>query len=116
MLLASRNLKVGDFALTDFNGDGKLTRVQIIARDDKREHGNSGSGVMYRVEPPLKHGSGLTWYDSAWFVPDIVAPIQSQLDVAVGALEEVKVKTDDGYIGYLAHKTLATIKQLGGDA
>jgi len=37
MSLESRKLKVGDFALTDYNENGKLTIVKIVERDDTRK-------------------------------------------------------------------------------
>jgi len=60
---------VGDEALTDYNGPGPLTKVCIIARDDKRSHGHSQSGIMFRVSPILRNGDGMTLYDADWFEP-----------------------------------------------
>jgi hypothetical protein len=54
MSQAGRLLQVGDYALTDYNGPGPLTRVQIVAESRNREHGHSQSGVLYRVSPLLK--------------------------------------------------------------
>lgn len=64
-----RNLQVGDEALTDYNGPGPLARVRIIERDDKRRHGHSQSGIMFRVTPSLRNGNGASWYDADWFEP-----------------------------------------------
>ena len=64
-----RNLQVGDEALTDYNGPGPLARVTIIERDDKRLHGHSQSGIMFRVTPSLRNGNGASWYDADWFEP-----------------------------------------------
>jgi len=65
-----RNLQAGDEALTDFNGPGPLVRVRIVERDDKRLHGHSQSGIMFRVTPPiLRNGNGASWYDADWFEP-----------------------------------------------
>lgn len=60
-----RDLKVGDFALTDFNGPGRLTRVKIV----ERSLGQCQSGIMFRVEPFLKHGTSDSWYCADWFEP-----------------------------------------------
>lgn len=67
MSIESRKLKVGDFALTDYNENGKLTRVKIIELDDTRKNGHSQSGVMFRVLPILKNGHAYSWYDADWF-------------------------------------------------
>ena len=58
-------MKVGDEALTDFNGNG-MVRVTISGR---RDNAQSQSRVMYRVWPPLKGGNNETWYDADWFEP-----------------------------------------------
>lgn len=58
-----RDLKVGDKATTDFNGK-PLFEVTIIDRTDKHQ---SGSGIMFRVNPSLKYGNENTWYDADWF-------------------------------------------------
>lgn len=68
MSVLGRNLQIGDDALTDFNGK-ELTKVKIIDKDCSRKHGHSQSGTMFRVSPPLKHGSISTWYDADWFMP-----------------------------------------------
>ena len=67
MSLESRKLKVGDFALTDYNENGKLTIVKIVERDDTRKNGHSQSGVMFRVLPSLRNGNSNSWYDADWF-------------------------------------------------
>jgi hypothetical protein len=55
-------------ALTDYNGHGVWSKVRIVERDDQRLHGHSQSGVMLRVDPPLKNGTIASWYDADWFV------------------------------------------------
>lgn len=55
--------------MTDYNGPGPLTKVRIIARDDKRQNGHSQSGIMFRVVPSLRNGNGASWYDADWFEP-----------------------------------------------
>ena len=69
MSKAGRALRVGDDAVTDYNGPGSMTRVQIIERDDQRLYGRSQSGVMFRVTPILRYGTSGTWYDADWFDP-----------------------------------------------
>ena len=69
MSLGGRYLHVGDYALTDFNGPGPMTRVQIIDEDRERKHGHSQSGVMFRVTPNLRNGGPDHWYDAYWFEP-----------------------------------------------
>lgn len=64
-----RLLQPGDLALTDINGGGMSTVVQIVERDDTRLHGASQSGVQYRVTPCLQNGNKHTWYDADWFDP-----------------------------------------------
>lgn len=64
-----RTLMPGDYALTDYNGSGRKTRVKIVERDDQRKHGHSGSGIMFRVSPSLRFGTEQTWYDADWFKP-----------------------------------------------
>ena len=79
MGLQSRQLAVGDWALTDFNGAGPMARVQIVAVDRDRWHGHSQSGVMFRVQPPLKHGTPTTWYCADWFEPVHPMPPNARL-------------------------------------
>lgn len=64
-----RDLQPGDFAITDYNGPGTTTKVQVVERDDKRLHGHSQSGVMFRVRPNLRNGTNASWYDADWFEP-----------------------------------------------
>lgn len=64
-----RLLQPGDLALTDLNGGGMSTVVQIVERDGVRLHGASQSGVLYRVTPCLQNGTTDTWYDADWFDP-----------------------------------------------
>jgi len=73
-----RKLQAGDEALTDYNGQGPLVRVRIIERDDKRLHGHSQSGIMFRVTPSLRNGSSASWYDADWFepVPNVGAKLE----------------------------------------
>ncbi len=66
MSIEGRNLQVGDYALTDFNGVG-MKMVLIIQRRDARWH--SQSGVQFCVSPPLKGGVEGTFYDADWFEP-----------------------------------------------
>ena len=73
-----RLLNVGDYALTDYNGPGPLFKVQIIERDDKRKNGNSQSGIMFRVYPLLRNGTGASWYDADWFEPYLVGALADQ--------------------------------------
>ena len=68
-MVRGRMLQPGDFALTDYNGPGPMTRVEILERDDKRLHGHSQSGVMFRVRPNLRNGTNASWYDADWFEP-----------------------------------------------
>lgn len=67
IMRSGRTLQPGDEALTDYNGPGPLARVRIVERDDTRTHGHSQSGILFRVSPPLKHGTATTWYDADWF-------------------------------------------------
>jgi hypothetical protein len=61
-----RRLKIGDYAVTDYNGPGPLTRVRIVGRVDGAR---TQSGIIYRVDPPLKNGTAASWYDADWFEP-----------------------------------------------
>lgn len=65
----SRKLEIGDFAITDYNGSGGTTVVQIIDVDRDRMHGQSQSGILFRVLPLLRYGSTDTWYCADWFEP-----------------------------------------------
>lgn len=65
-----RLLQPGDIALTDYNAThSALVSVRIVERDDLGLHGHSQSGILYRVDPPLRHGTSDTWYDADWFGP-----------------------------------------------
>lgn len=66
-----RTLQVGDEALTDYNGPGPKVKVRIVERDDRRVHGHSQSGIMFRVTPNLNNGSVNSWYDADWFEPAV---------------------------------------------
>lgn len=76
MSAAGRTLKPGDWAMTDYDGPGKLARVQIVAVDRERKHGHSQSGVMFQVRPFLKNGTPESWYDADWFYPPPAAEEQ----------------------------------------
>lgn len=65
--MTGRNLQPGDYATTDFNGPGPMTRVRIVERLDRRA---CQSGVLFRVDPPLRNGTLDTWYDADWFQPE----------------------------------------------
>lgn len=68
---ASRALKVGDYATTDFNGPGSKTRVQIVARLD----GSVGqSRVSFKVRPALNNSTPDCWIDADWFEPYAPGP------------------------------------------
>lgn len=69
MSIRGRELKVGDEAVTDYNGPGPMARVRIVEADYTRRHGHSQSGVLFRVAPPLKNGTAQCWYDADWFEP-----------------------------------------------
>ena len=64
-----RLLHPGDMAQTDYNGEGRIVRVRIVERDETRRHGVSQSGILFRVDPPLQHGTSWSWYDADWFEP-----------------------------------------------
>ena len=74
---SQRGLRVGQDALTRYNGP--LTRVTIIEIDYTHRHGHSQSGIMFRVDPPLKHGDAQTWYDADWFEPAPALPTQPDM-------------------------------------
>ena len=63
MSAASRRLKAGAYATTDFNGPGPRTRVLITARIESR----SQSGVSFRVTPALRNTTSDAWIDADWF-------------------------------------------------
>lgn len=65
----NRNMKIGDKAKTMYNGGRSPTVVTIIDRCADRTQGCSQSGVLYRVDPPLRDGKPNTWYDADWFSP-----------------------------------------------
>ena len=69
MSKAGRALRPGDWALTDYNGPGPMARVQIVDEDRTRAHGHSQSGLLFRVQPLLKHGTPDSWYCADWFEP-----------------------------------------------
>ena len=69
MSKAGRSLHTGDWALTDYNGPGPMERVQIVDEDRTRAHGHSQSGVLFKVQPLLKHGTADSWYCADWFEP-----------------------------------------------
>ena len=62
-----RLLQIGDSAKTDYNGS--WSAVSIIDRDDTRKRGHSQSGILFRVNPPLRNGTAQSWYDADWFEP-----------------------------------------------
>ena len=66
MRTSGRTLQPGDYAMTDFNGPGTMTRVKIL---DRREFRGSQSGISFLIYPFLKNGSANTWYDADWFEP-----------------------------------------------
>lgn len=66
MSRAGRNLQVGDYATTDFNGPGKPTLVQVIERIDGQR---SQSGILLAVTPLLRNGDSDSRYDADWFEP-----------------------------------------------
>ena len=66
MSKASRKLQVGDDALTDFNGPGGLTLVNIVERFTET---NSQSGICFRVRPLLKNCDKFARLDADWFTP-----------------------------------------------
>lgn len=61
-----RLLQVGDKAVTDFNGHGTITHVEIINRADGT---TSQSGITFQVSPKLKNSSEYSWIDADWFEP-----------------------------------------------
>ena len=77
-------LQPGDQALTDFNGPGPRTTVTIIERDDRRRHGHSQTGVMFRLVPSLRHGTHQTWVCADWFEPFPNNGSPSQMEIANG--------------------------------
>ena len=58
-----RALQPGDQALTDYDGRGRAL-VTIMERTDKEV---SGSGICFRVHPPLRNCSAMAWIDADWF-------------------------------------------------
>ena len=82
--MRGRMLQPGDMALTDYNGPGPITKVEILERDDNRLHGHSQSGVMFRVRPILRNGTNASWYDADWFEP-VPANATSHRSAACGA-------------------------------
>ncbi len=61
-----KKLKVGDFAMTDFNDRKNMIKVKITER---RHRTSSESKVLLRVDPAMRGGDLNTWYDSNWFYP-----------------------------------------------
>jgi hypothetical protein len=60
---SGRQLQPGDYAITNFNGNG-LVRVRITARRDKQR---SQSGIVFQVSPKLKNSAADAWIDADWF-------------------------------------------------
>lgn len=65
----NRSLKIGDKAKTMYNEGRFPTVVTITGRCADGTQGCSQSGVLYRVDPPLRGGNSNTWYDADWFLP-----------------------------------------------
>lgn len=67
MSIESRKLKVGDYALSDYETrkgtKGSLKMVQITGV----KKGQSQSGIMFQVKPNFKYQSINNWYDADWF-------------------------------------------------
>lgn len=63
---ASRKMRVGDKAVTDYCDSSSLVEVEIV---EVRRGGGSQSGVAFRVSPRLKHCTPDTWFDADWFEP-----------------------------------------------
>lgn len=61
-----RALQPGEFAVTDFNGHGAMTRVEIMARRERR---GSQSGIQFLVRPALRNSTLQSWIDADWFEP-----------------------------------------------
>jgi len=61
-----RNLQPGDFALIDWDCDGRFKKVRIIERF---EGPGSQSGVMFKVAPPPRLCTRDSKLDSYWFEP-----------------------------------------------
>lgn len=60
-------MQVGEKAVTDFNGAGTMTHVEILRRADGYQ---SQSGIAFQVSPPLKNClSSDVWIDADWFEP-----------------------------------------------
>ena len=65
--MSGKDLQIGDRAYTHYNGN-RPTLVRIIARSENQV---SQTGIMFQVSPTLKNGSKDSWYDSAWFTPEV---------------------------------------------
>ena len=61
-----RQLQIGDKAVTDWNGLGTITHVEILNRV---EGYSSQSKIAFQVSPRLKNCSGNAWIDADWFEP-----------------------------------------------
>lgn len=70
-----RSLQCGDWATTDYNGEGTCTRVQILEVCANGERGHSQSGIMFRVagergQRVMRNEGPDSWYDADWFTPE----------------------------------------------
>lgn len=79
MGIRGRSLRVGDDAMTDFNGAGTSTRVTIIEADYTRRHGYSQSGITFRVRGKLRNTTESDWIDAEWFEPAPPLPATADL-------------------------------------
>ena len=79
MGMRGRGLRVGQDALTDYNGPGPMARVTIVEADYTRRNGHSQSGTLFRVRPALKNGTEQSWYDADWFEP--APPLPTTADI-----------------------------------
>lgn len=66
MSIRGRELQVGDYATTDFNGQETRTLVKIIGRQEVR---GCQSGILFSVYPTLRNGDLNSRYDADWFEP-----------------------------------------------
>lgn len=67
MSRAGRELQVGDYGLTDFNGKGRIVRVRILERIEGQQ---CQSGILFKVKPILANGDEDSRYDADWFWPE----------------------------------------------
>lgn len=65
MSRTGRDLQVGDYATTDYNGG--ITTVRIIERLDGQR--GCQSGILFAVDPILRNGDSDSRYDADWFRP-----------------------------------------------